>query len=71
MICNTDKEKRLGMTEELNTLDNFTKERKMGKGDFNGKTVATMKVTLSMVNFKASVFITFQISIKLTKASLE
>jgi hypothetical protein len=71
MICNTDKEKRLGMTEELNTLDNFTKERKMGRADFNGKTVATMRETLSMANFKASVFITFQISIKPIKASSE
>jgi hypothetical protein len=38
--------KKLGMTEELSMLDNFTKGRRMERGDFNGKTVVTMRVTL-------------------------
>ena len=71
MICNMDRVRKLGMKALQSTLDNFTKERRMEKVDFNGKIKAIMRETLLMDSSKVSEFTTFQILIRLIRVNLE
>ena len=71
MICNTDKEKRAGTTEQQSIQESFIRGKRMGKVDSIGKMAAITKEILLTGPFKEKANIISPIWTSGTKESSE